>query len=79
MISNQRKLITVILCGLFVFVATYLEGDGFEIHRFIVGLIGITEGLLFARGLEKFDNYAVINHWPNEQKLVRKALFFVVD
>jgi ABC-type antimicrobial peptide transport system permease subunit len=75
MTSNQKKLITLILGGLFVFTITYFEGDGFEIHRLIVGLIGITEGLLFARGLEKFDNYATINNWMNGQKLVRKVLF----
>ncbi|MBI3220212.1 MAG: hypothetical protein HYZ44_11930 [Bacteroidetes bacterium] len=74
MTPNQKRLVTVIIGGLFLLIAVYFEGDGFEIHRFIVGLFGITEGILFGSGLEKFDKFATINKWAEGQKLVRKAL-----
>jgi hypothetical protein len=75
MTPNQKRLVTVIISGLFLLIAVYFEGDGFEIHRFIVGLFGITEGILFVIGLERFDKFATINKWTDGQKLVRKALF----
>ena len=74
MTPNRRRLVIVIIGGLFLLIAVYFEGDGFEIHRLIAGLFGITEGILFVIGLMKFDKFAAINKWTDGQKLVRKGL-----
>ena len=53
--------------------AIYFEGDGLEIHRLIVGLIGLFEGVFFIRVLNTIDKNATENNWTTSKTIGLKT------
>lgn len=73
MTTTSKRIVSILLAGLVLVTGIYFEGEGLEVHRLLVALIGLTEGIIFIRVLAAIETRAIEKSWATSKTMRMKT------
>jgi hypothetical protein len=73
MTTTSKRIVSILLAGLVLVTGLYFEGEGLEVHRLLVALIGLTEAMIFIRVLAAIETRAIEKNWAASKTMRMKT------